>query len=92
LVLLVVAYGLWSVDDLGIFNMKSGLIVQPVTEIPKGNNVFSCDVDLTFNRTELFISLEPMHDGFPALDPGNTDGISSFRRHCKNTCGRGFKN
>jgi formylglycine-generating enzyme required for sulfatase activity len=77
------AYGLWSVDDLGIFsrcgvfNVKSGVIVQPVTEIPKGNNVFSCDVDLTFNRKELFISLEPMHDGF-SVSPFQLKPFKSF--------------
>lgn len=62
------AYGLWSIDDIGgasscgIFNVRSGVIVHPVTFAPKNSNIFSCGVDLT-QRTELIISLEPMYEG-----------------------------
>jgi hypothetical protein len=71
------AYGLWSIDDIGgssscgIFNVKEGVIVHPVTNSPKGSNIFSCGVDLT-QRTELVISLEPMHDG-------NSDALFQFQ-------------
>ena len=71
------AYQLWSADSIngfvscGSFNVQNGVIVNPVTNQPKGSNDFACGVDLT-TRTQMVISLEPIYTG-------NSAGIFDYK-------------
>ena len=71
------AYQLWSADSIngfvscGSFNVQNGVIVNPVTNQPKGSDAFACGVDLT-TRTQMVISLEPVYTG-------NSAGIFDYK-------------
>ena len=71
------AYQLWSADSIngfvscGSFNVQNGIIINPVTNQPKGSNAFACGVDLT-TRSQMVISLEPVYTG-------NSPGIFDYK-------------